>query len=347
MLHCDYYRILPRWVASSCVLLLLLAFGFSSLRAQSPDAWKDRFTKEAPQKWEEYRRHAARFQGTLTQLCKDGEQVVQQARFEVKQNAACRLGIYHSLLEQSPESEAFGYNSDYAFSVARKKPDQLWVLNRLEVLREEGDLARSATYKEVADELRLTRVLVLVASTFELSELIAQPTFRLVRAAPIAREGEQLIEVEFDNAHPVDSKPLCSFQGGTLVLDPQRFWCVRSYDLQIKFRDMQGTEKCEVHLRGGGAGCPIPERVVTTQELQPTPEGHRGRSSVVTREYDLQEPATLPGDDQFRLSAFGLPEPALPRRPVPWYLYALAGAGLCLVLMFTAKRLARRGGAGS
>jgi len=75
--------------------------------------------------------------------------------------------------------------------------------------------------------------------THALPDLVRQPTFRVVQASTVQGDGTELIQIDFDNLHPLNSTGtrFCPTQGGSLLLDPNRLWTLRSCTLRNKYSD--------------------------------------------------------------------------------------------------------------
>jgi hypothetical protein len=81
------------------------------------------------------------------------------------------------------------------------------------------------------------------------------------------------------------------------------------------------------------------EKLQTIFKIAKAPPG----SEITVRVLSLTLTDKTP--DDFRLSAFGLPEPAdatLPTKPTRWYLWLLVAAGVCAALAFGFASLRRR-----
>src|SRR5207249_111486 len=107
MLIGDQYAMMPRefisllfarcyrYLCVVCVLLNYLIGAPTSLRAQDPEALKERFVHEAPMRWQEYRTQTERCDGTvdIIQRTKEGGEIFTRWRYLYKHNEECRLSI--------------------------------------------------------------------------------------------------------------------------------------------------------------------------------------------------------------------------------------------------------------
>jgi hypothetical protein len=152
-----------------------------------------------------------------------------------------------------------------------------------------------------------------------------------------------LVEVVFDSPHEVSEEDDAVVQGGTLVLDPKRFWCLRSYDVRAKIPNAAGTIEFRVlELKASAESFPVPRRCVCDKRFA-AGDGTSNHQQW-QYEYDLSVPRRLPADKEFTLSAFGLPEPRLggTQGLLPPYVWvALAGLA-CLACGAVFQVLKRR-----
>jgi hypothetical protein len=132
--------------------------------------------------------------------------------------------------------------------------------------------------------------------------------------------------------------PFCPWQGGKLHLDPTRCWCVRSALLSAQYSNSGGQTRYDVVLADGAAPLCVPLRVVLRQSGYEIPDEKTSRKVPLERvhetEFDLKGPDYSAASDDFRLAAFGLPEPMgfTPPQRSRWYLwFGLAGGILLCV----------------
>jgi hypothetical protein len=229
--------------------------------------------------------------------------------------------------ETQPE-QLYAYNPTYGFSLTRKSNEHPWVVQSID-RRHEGE-----TNPEVEKMVEVSGHLhsLTYACMEDLQNLLKQPTFRVLTATSINKEGAELIQIDFENPHPLSEpdKPFSPTQSGTLVLDPNRYWCVLSYNLKGKYANAEATLKGETEFREPSPGYPIPKRCVETNDQMRTDGEHL--VLVTASDYDLHEPNHAARDEDFTLSAFGLPEPFDVQPRPRWYLWAGASGVICLVL---------------
>jgi LPXTG-motif cell wall-anchored protein len=151
--------------------------------------------------------------------------------------------------------------------------------------------------------------------------------------AAIEHEGIACVRVEFDNSHELESnaKDFDPVQGGVLLLDPNRYWCVRGCELRNRYIDAEALINEKVQLRDPSENLPVPKQIVSVSNQKRSMGEHLVVKTMM--EFELYEPSRLPPDKEFSLSAFGLPEPlGVSWSRTPWYLWVgLAGILFLLV----------------
>ncbi|MGL4553748.1 MAG: hypothetical protein ACRC33_21505 [Gemmataceae bacterium] len=171
-----------------------------------------------------------------------------------------------------------------------------------------------------------------------LAEWLTRPGFVVVAVKAESKGGKQLVRMEYtyQDPHPRDpSLPERSRWSGWHLLDPNDFWVIH----ESYVKAWHGADSITVQARERIGGYPIGHRTVLAGF---SPAGKR------TAEY-VWETANLKArtasDDEFTLSAFGLPEPSFaPRRFANWTIL-LALAAIFAAVALALRRVARRQGA--
>jgi hypothetical protein len=167
-----------------------------------------------------------------------------------------------------------------------------------------------------------------------LVELVQKPEFRITDCHTIQHDGEELVEVRFVYNHQLNAREMLE-QDGLFLLDPKRYWCLRSYEVRRKTPDVAATEKLrDVEFESSAGSLPIVKRLVLELDAVAGPKAGNLHNKRLSRgEYKLEAPAKLPGDDEFRLTAFGLSEPPGVewKKPTPWWLWGILIAVVCLL----------------
>ena len=311
----------PRSLSALGVMVILGLFSRHA-HAQNDESLRKRFLSEAPAAWQEYSLMAEKLHGSVEYSQKEQGKVVDHMRFEFKDNTRCRYILSRDLLKGSERVEL--HNSDYHCVLTRKKTDQAWLILS-QTMRKKGSDTKLKPWA-------MAQSLVGITGS-DLPDLLKQENFRLVAARPVTREGSEMVEIDFTNFHPlIPGKSSGVIQSGSIILDPNHYWCRRWSNIQVKYIDpADGVAKDENELRDPSAKFPIPKlslHTIVTKHTDIT------MTRIRRYEYDLREPPSLPPDSEFYISAFGLPEPMGITVPGPsrWYLWFMAIAAVSLAL---------------
>lgn len=298
---------------------------------ESDQTLAERFLQEAPPRWEEYVRLTGELQGVATlrtTSTAEGVRLIIQ-EWEYKINRTSKLLKFSRRDERAGgkevemDEEVFGVNPLYAFVLRRKTPEAPWVVTAL------ADLSYDTVPKQIDKFITIyltsaTPGALLVREP--LADVVRSPGFHVERCHPVRQGGEDLVEVAFRYTKEEKMGPWT--QTGTLLFDPNRQWRLRSGDLQYSGQGQRGTVKIRVIETETVASSPLSRVYEVDNEF--VAQGGGGDHQTIRMEATLSRPKHLPADEEFTLSAFGLPEPPGIRRPVPWYLWA-AVAGLLLL----------------
>jgi hypothetical protein len=315
----------------------------SLTRAQGSEPLEERFFTEGPQKWEEYCSLVKRVQGTvLTTFTKrnaKGDILSRiRTRKEIKQNERCALFLYQAFEgeklavdDERTEGGCYVVNPQYAFELSRSDSKHEWILARLDP-KGEGASFRDGPVRKIPLDWIAAHLDVYGQP---LSSLIKNKDFKITKTARINRGSQILFQVHFEYPHFVSSKVYTyPVQSGSLLLDPDHFWVLHEFEVQCKYSTGTGTVHEMFSFKEDTNGLPLPTRM------------HRTVKATVTEivgdelfEYDLHNATKLPPDEEFTLSAFGLPEPMgvkLNQPPRTWlWLLAAAVATATLAILFS------------
>jgi hypothetical protein len=336
------------WGSIVAVLLGLGGLsGYSPAYAQTPEEWRERFLREAPKAWEDYLAFARTLQGRWTSRM-TFPNYSSVTHYQIKQNRHCRLSAYeveHRQAKYQHPRELYGevhvINSQYAFQLGRRKPQASWFVAEIIV---NGD--KSKIIERIDRSIAISSGRLVSLFYTDLRTLIKQATFRIMDIKPISYNGRECVELHFDNTHEVGikGKLFVPEQRGKLILDPNRFWTLCSAEIvsiylsdQDKYKEY--PENISIVTRDSKSGFPIIIKY-TYKILEPTVD--KILESTIENEYELDEVKRLPRDEEFTLSAFGLPEPVGLERPVRWWLWAGVAGVLLMVVGAVFFRLAHR-----
>lgn len=305
--------------------------------AQSAAELEARFFSEAPKAWEEYKHYVDRLNGTLVMSAGTPETGITRTRALFKSTADSRMvEVQYQLAEPSQHQRIFAFNSAYAFTLDRKSTGSSWLLMELEL----GANKRLGGITGLQSHERAWAVLIKGSGWRLFPDLLRQPNFRVTGASLVQRDGGHYVQIDFENQHPhldkaaqgIDLAEFDPVQSGTLVLDPDHCWVLRSCREQVRYPHHWGSKECEIELEDPSARYLLPKRVVFTGTYD---SDQTVRSTSKDEwEFNINSSARAPREEEFRLSAFGLPEPVgVPplRRSHAWLWIILAGVGLLVL----------------
>lgn len=228
-------------------------------------------------------------------------------------------------------SRATGLNPRYSFEV-RKDPGKAWVLVDYQAVTDPPHEA----FPLLGTEAPIGRGLApyWVGEGDWLPALVAGDV-KGVRITAITRAEGGTVRIDYE--HPDRHSPGVSHRGQA-DLDPARWWVVTGWTNE---RSMNGSVKKTVVRREFSTaddGLPLTSRdqIAVTSSVP----GATGREEVIDYTFTKQ-----PADStEFRLTAYGLPEPqgVMWEKPTPYYVWILLAATGCALLAVLFRRLLRR-----
>ncbi|MCI0461709.1 MAG: hypothetical protein L0Z62_32560 [Gemmataceae bacterium] len=314
------------------------------LLAQDSNSLLERFRKEGPLAWQQYLTRAKRLQGTFKDVAVElapTKATLREVHCEFKQRPGCSLFMYQRVISSNLKAAGVGgldaYNTRYAFTLRRGKPDAPWAVTDLQMdLGKMVSIAPGITPASPQYFLNFPIYNSYVEGA-NLPELIAHPQFKPTKATAVTRGGRPLVKIDFTFGQPTSKKPAV-LQGGWWLLDPDFLWVQRESQILLLWRRGANKEPGKltvtttIDYQEHAAPFPIlKRRVEHRKQINPQP----GESEVHewTYTFDLAE-ADLP-ESAFTLSAFGIKEP----RGMPpvgggsrWYLWFIAFAILSLAM---------------
>ncbi len=305
---------------------MLLFFCSDAVRAaDDAETLKQRFFADAPRAWEEYRSYASLFQVKTKRTVTIDGKITSVRHYEYKSNPHCKMVLTQPLLGKDLAGEVLAFNPHYAFNLKRKDNEAEWILAELVVGSSRIGPDGWADFPALC--------LCIHAQLYELRDLIRLADFRVVRASTVQDSGLDLCQIHFESKET----------DGVLLLDPNRFWTLHHSSVREKSSNQEILAIQDFELRDPAADYPILKRWLLRKEFT---NGSKPGKSVaqVVEEFDVKEPSTPPEDNEFTLSAFGLPEPIgappLPRsRNWLWLLTAaLSATGLAILFAWLKRR---------
>jgi hypothetical protein len=296
--------------------------------------WKARLLAELPRAWSSVREVCAHLEGTLTAHVQDPNPPHKQSdneriSFLIKDNQVRYKRLPAN--KSGGEGQILGVNPHYSFALQSGASGKYSV---------EYIMPRGGSNEERLQLRTLTDVYGRVWAPWTsrgipLAEWLDKPGFTILGVRPQVVGGKQLVRLEYTYTDPTPRDPRFPERftwSGWHLLDPDDSWVIRESFLKA----WHGTDSLKVEIRQRISGFPIGHRTVLAG---------RDRTGKRTAEY-VWSTADLKlhhaSDDDFTLSAFGLPEPSFaPRRIGNWpmlLVFAAGFAGLALLLRWVLKR---------
>jgi hypothetical protein len=333
-------KLTPRNLAAY-VIAILLSLQFTHC-SHADEITAKQFLDEAPEAWNKYRASADSLSGRVRSRRLLGDRLMADSIIVYKASGQNRLAVVEALppvtdlrnvISEIREGNVYGKNQSYSFRLQRQTPDLPWILVDYHIPNKGSKSALEVAFNDFS--LRKREAICLLGF-IDLSELIKHPNFRIVKITRVPSGNEVLQEVAFSNTHKVEQKPFNPIQSGTLLFDPKHQWCLRSYKVVVLSSDSESVMTAHFDYKFHGENA-ILKKCKKTQVVEKwfSPATPADIPNVITSEteYDLEPNKTWP-DEDFTLSAFGLPEPS----PVswwsqtPWWLWISLGGIAMLVL---------------
>jgi hypothetical protein len=311
--------------------------------AEEATDWKERFLKESPLRWQDYKDMKI-LQGSFVSSAMMGDKTVHQSRLEFKQNKTCALVSTQRLQSNGQPAVLNATNARYGFQLKRLTPGKPWAITGQNLNLKDGyKLSRTAPAEAVQNWLSHPFTLDGTAFT-RLPVLVKDPDFSVQGANPVVRDGKALVEVHFTSKPKrFEAGQLAGawmpVRGGRIVFDPERYWVIHECEIQLQRSPQEHDATDSVvgtfEYTDGKKKIPIPRRITRKWAVMGTKS---------TEDFDLSEREDVP-DDEFTLSAYGLPEPVemQAQAPVRWYIWAAASGAVCLSLGAVLRWRGKRG----
>jgi hypothetical protein len=305
---------------------------------------EDRFLTEAPGKWLDYRRLLLHAEGTLRfeqrDCANDGEVLCyHQDTFRLDGDCA--------LYDSRPPDQARrieGINPEYAFQI-RSTSSGEWRVTGFEpyakraapadLIGGSGPLGgRDAFGRAMGAVCRGLRIW---GTWFP--RMVSSPEFKVIAAAPASDSEQQLVRVQFEY-EPVGTDGNNPVRSGSLVLDSERYWLIR--EAEVRGSWMAGQEKGTITVVNEYAEGTLTVPVLRRQVMHVSAVDIEGGQVEHDWIWEYEIAGISPGDARgFRLSDYGLPEPATARPRRLALLWLLLGLGALLCAMIARRLLSR------
>lgn len=311
--------------------------------AQHSEELKQRFLNEAPLAWTKYLESDLRLRGTVVQTNTDlRNRTTKTVEREFKVYGPWALWTEREEVKrENPQwsgtvETAYGTNSRYAFQLMRTSAMGAgWVIEKLQV--HGGETISPAwqdprKYAQLGASGPLRSALTVYPRPLE--KMAASGGLRVEEAVPVQREGRTLAQLTISYS-PADADDV-RISRGTVVVDPERHWVVGEAQLDMEFPSGEvGTVSQSREYVSGIAEVPLLSETRVVVNARPLPRAEEfgivepaHHEMVWQYKLDKLEDAD---EEQFMLSAFGLPEPDLDPRVPLWSWFLVAGL-LCLAI---------------
>lgn len=288
------------WIIASCFFFVCARMNPAfATQGDNPydESLKEQFLKEAPGRWAEYAEKTKRLQGhvSFTAVPSDGHAT--KGTNIQKKGAGDRLSIastVESVASKGKDKDTVfyvdGFNPKYFFSLKRTHASMPWTLTAL-AERQEAPPAALARLDRGAD-YPVNRLVYL--ENERLVDVVRQAEFRVIGCRRIQASEDDLVLVDFD--YPHEDLRRNEVQGGSLVLDPRRYWCLRSYNVRVKVpTGGRGTVKFTVVKWRDTEGFPV--LIASMLETDAIEDNIRYKNKR-EHNYDLSIPESLPPDSE-------------------------------------------------
>ena len=195
---------------------------------------------------------------------------------------------------------AFVRNPDYAFQVAQSAAADDWTIAEFTQDGQGTQLTKLSFLLRPASNPALAGLLV---DNTLLPEAIEEKWLRISSVNELEEEGVRLVELTLEQGS-VAAPRMFGVQGGTLTLAPHFSWMITSAHLRLKSGESLGTLICQNEY--GSGPLPVVINRVQRDTSWDLPDGTKSHT-VVESEFSWGE--EHPTDADFRLTAYGLPEP--------------------------------------
>lgn len=292
------------------------------------------FRTEAPAAWRAYFEANKYAQGTSRTVKSD-------LKGEIRWLMRPGCDLVENRYLTAGKIELHAMNSKYAFTLKRSTTGP-WVLADSHPMPVPRHIEESLILKRLGEGLTpIDEVVGTRPGGPRLWDVMGSPQTRLAEVVGEEYEGRRTTHAKLTTDLPVNRGQ--RLVGLELWVDPGRAWL--PLKIRTRYAAALATQGYEIEVREhtyGDGPNPLPKYTRWTQDsISPTGERQMSLSGQVELELSA---ATIPPEEQFTLSAFGLPEPlgvVWPKRSFTWVWFVAAGVGL-VISMLGFRWLSRR-----
>lgn len=208
-------------------------------------------------------------------------------------------------------------NSKYSFSLTKPKGEADFSVTFLEP-GTGGDRLTQDRIKDIVEDMKSDVCAAWYLLGQPLREWVQDSRFHMTEAVAKATGGKELVQVRFKWLPRREDDPLTRIDSASFVVAPAALWTIQEYHVERQ----RGTIDAELEYDEGFEETPI--LMQKRQVVKAKPDDGVVMTRVV--KYDVFERRLVP-EDEFTLSAYGLPEPTFGGPTSSMWNWFLLGAG--------------------
>ena len=284
--------------------------------------WTDRFLREGPAGWEEWRQFNRHLEGvvrvteagTVTNPSfklppKPRETIEWRFKFNgdwaLQEQRVIETTDHGTPEIPRPARGAIAISSKYGFSVKQETEGSAWLIRGV-VTKNYENLRESI---EEGAQIYIEAPWVFFYGYFPLPTLIRERGFKLNKCEPVLVDGHEHCKVFFEYA-PTKEKPewKVSMRGAWLLLAPDNHWAIKAWEIpEYAFATSKGKQIREI-VKGENAYGDVSHGFGLLRETQQRAGGADGYVDTNVVFTKLAYRDSIP-EAEFGLAQYGLPEP--------------------------------------
>ncbi len=307
---------------SMCIIVLTAVPCLHSGSSRLERGYGERLQKEAPPAWEKYHSRIKSLQFAVRVSSRNKEA---QLTYLKRAVLTCFDNRIMRTVEQELPRDRRGLrrvvvNPEYAFEVEQSRKQDGWRLVSIIPGDEIEQLPLPWNPKEKALTYYRAAYVPFWASIYD---TLTHPNFSIQRVAYVDEAKGQHLRIEFEHTFHTPSGDVR--KQGWLVLDPDKYWVI----IEGKVSNDWAISHAKLEYQDTPDGFPLLQRI---ERISSYPQ--LGELDISKWEFEYWEKKPVRGEEEFRLSYYGIPEPEELRghKFTPWWLYILL-AGLALVIV--------------